>query len=114
MVEGGPCQAVRRARDPRAVRVSFAELLDRLTAAAVVVGVELDGGRHALVLEDRAGGRRIRVPVGRSFDRTATTLVLSAQLAEAFPDPARLLLREDVTYVGRWPEFGALWPFAVA
>jgi hypothetical protein len=93
--------------------VPFADLIERLEGAGLVVGVEDHAGRHVITVVDPDHSRSIRLPVHRSFDEAATLLVLSGRLREMLGTGARSAsaaepVRASVT--GRWPELLACWP----
>jgi hypothetical protein len=93
--------------------VAFSELVERLEAVGLSVGVERHAGRHVITVLDPDSCRSIRLPVYRGFDDAATLLVLSGRLremlgmtrpAEACADPGK------PSVSGRWPELMECWP----
>lgn len=93
--------------------VRFAELVDRLEAVGLTVGVERHDRRHAITIVDPDSCRAIRIPVEGDFDRAATVLVLSGRLREMLgvTQPCGSWMRPPRAYVsGRWPELLSCWP----
>jgi hypothetical protein len=93
--------------------VAFAELVERLEAVGLTVGVERHGGRHVITIVDPDSCRSIRLPVHRGFDAAATLLVLSGRLREMLGTARRAEASADPgqpSVSGRWPELVDCWP----
>lgn len=93
--------------------IRFAELVERLEAVGLTVGLERHASHHAIAIVDPGNCRAIRMPVDGDFDRAATLLVLSGRLREtlgiahaagSWTAPGRPCVS------GRWPELLTCWP----
>jgi hypothetical protein len=102
---------MRPIRDIR--KPTFAQLVERLEAAGLHVGLELsDNGRHAITVVDPDATRSIRMPVSAGLDQAAAGMVLSGRLRESLglDEPDHRHKERAGHAIGRWPEFTDLWP----